>query len=77
MAAPPLRKPNKRLGGLEVRVCGHYIQYSGGDVICTLPPSKHLTHSAVAISKDRKTVYAFLKTSGGDVQVWQLAEAPE
>jgi hypothetical protein len=88
MAAPPpspspYRKPNKRLGGKEVRICGRIIQEPINNqdisVICTLPPpcNSHPIHAAIASNRDGTAVYAFLKMEDGDVQVWQLAAPPE
>ena len=82
MAVPPLRKPNKRLGGKEVRICGRIIQEPTDNqpsVICTLPPpcNSHPIHAAIATNRSGTAVYAFLKMEDGDVQVWQLVGPPE
>jgi len=80
---PPFRKPNKRLGGKEVRICGRIIQegYPSDpiSVVCTLPPpcNSHPIHAAIATNRDGTAVYAFLKMEDGDVQVWQLVGPPE
>ena len=72
---PGLRKPNHRLGGLEVRICGKQIQTANG-LVCTLPPDRHHIHAAMASSDDGERIYAFVLTSDGDVKVWQL-EGPQ
>jgi hypothetical protein len=70
---PPVRKPS-RFGGVQVRICGRIIQKEGS-IICTLPPDKHDEHAATVIGGvNNKTIYAFLRTSDGDVKVWQLTE---
>ena len=71
---PSPRKPH-RYGGLQVRICGHVIQEGaqGTSIVCQLhPDEKHSSHAAIALGS--KTIYAFLKLSDGDVQVWQLTE---
>lgn len=71
---PKYRKPNFRLGGLEVRICGKQIQ---GETVCTLPSGKHSIHGAMASSEDGERIYAFLLMKDGDVQAWQLVGPPE
>jgi len=83
MAAPPLRKPNHRRGGKEVRICGRIIQEPTNSheisVVCTLPPpcNSHPIHAAIATNRSGTAVYAFLKMEDGDVQIWQLVGPPE
>lgn len=68
---PGLRKPNHRLGGLEVRICGHLIQKEG-DIVCTLPAlPRHRRHAAMA-SNSEEEIFAFIEMEDGDTLAWRL-----
>ena len=69
---PPVRKPH-RFGGLQVRICGKPVQ---GTVVCTLYPSKHHIHAAIAIGENDE-VLALIKKDGEEVEMWQLVGPPE
>lgn len=68
MAAPPLRKPNKRLGGKEVRVCGHTLGSS--NVICGLPPKHPNKCVGLAISPEGAIITVIMDEK--DIDAWQL-----
>lgn len=73
--SPPVRKPSRQ-GGFQVRICGKVIQKGDNrDLVCTLSPSPHKTHAAVAVSETGQ-VYAFIKNSlpNGEVEVWQITD---
>ena len=71
----PYRKPNKRFGWMEVRICGRNVSKS---VICTLPPGHNPGyHAAVAMTDDGGVVAIVVGIMAKDVDMWQLVEAPE
>lgn len=72
---PPYRKPDLRHGGMQVRICGKTIQKEG-NIVCSLPPSKHIVHATIA-NNDKGDVFAFCLTPDGDVHAWRIVEAPE
>jgi hypothetical protein len=77
-STPPLRKPNRRLGGLEVRICGFKI-HQEHNLICTLPPGHQprSIHATTAIADDKSVVAAVYDILKREVDMWQLVDPPE
>ena len=75
---PPLRKPNKRLGGLEVRVCGCRLRTSH-NLICMFPFHHIPTnlHATIATADDGSIVAVVDDLMNEEVEMWQLVAPPE
>lgn len=74
----PLRKPNKRLGGVEVRICGFKV-HTNHNLICTLPP-QHLPrsiHCTVAVADDGSIIAVVYDILKKEEEMWQLVDPPE
>lgn len=69
---PPLRKPNLRYGGIQVRICGRAL--GEGGLICQLPPGHppSVHHSAIGYTDEGAVIAAIRLQHSEETVTWQL-----